>query len=126
MCGFVGAQMIKNLPAIQETQVQSLGQGDPLENTGNPLQFSCLENSMDREAWWAVVHGVAKSQTQLSNSLSLSLSSVGPFLSTYSPKLVQHSVKELTVVPYKCHPSVLHSGSCYFSISCICFLDYID
>ena len=30
---------------------------------GNPLQYSCLENSMDRGAWWAIVHGVAKSQT---------------------------------------------------------------
>ena len=33
---------------------------------GNPLQYSCLENSMDRVAWRATVHGVAKSQTQLS------------------------------------------------------------
>ena len=32
---------------------------------GNPLQYSCLENPMDRGAWWATVHGVAKSQTQL-------------------------------------------------------------
>ena len=30
-----------------------------------PLQYSCLENPMDREDWWAIVHGVAKSQTQL-------------------------------------------------------------
>ena len=34
---------------------------------GNPLQNSCLENPMDRGAWWTAVHGVAKSQTQLSN-----------------------------------------------------------
>ena len=34
---------------------------------GNPLQYSCLENPMDREAWWATVHRVAKSQTQLSD-----------------------------------------------------------
>ena len=34
---------------------------------GNPLQYSCLENPMDREAWWAIVHGVAKRQTWLSN-----------------------------------------------------------
>ena len=33
---------------------------------GNPLQYSCMENPMDREAWWATVHGVAKSRTQLS------------------------------------------------------------
>ena len=37
----------------------------PGERNGNPLQYSCLENSMDREAWWATVHGVAKSQTRL-------------------------------------------------------------
>ena len=42
--------MVKNLPAIQETQVQSLGWEDPLEN-GKPFQYPCLENSMDREAW---------------------------------------------------------------------------
>ena len=34
---------------------------------GNPLQYSCLETPMDRGAWWAIVHGVAKSRTQLSN-----------------------------------------------------------
>ena len=36
------------------------------EGNGNPLQYSCLENSMNREAWWATVHGVTKSQTWLS------------------------------------------------------------
>ena len=39
----------------------------PGEGNGNPLQYSCLENSMDREAWQAIVHGVTKSQTQLSD-----------------------------------------------------------
>ena len=34
------------------------------EGNGNPLQYSCLENPMDREAWWAAVHGVVKSRTQ--------------------------------------------------------------
>ena len=38
----------------------------PREENGNPLQYYCLENSINREAWWATVHGVAKSQTQLS------------------------------------------------------------
>ena len=33
------------------------------EGNGNPLQYSCLENPMDREAWWATVHGVTKSWT---------------------------------------------------------------
>ena len=39
----------------------------PGERNGNPLQYFCLENPMDREAWWATVDGVAKSQKQLSN-----------------------------------------------------------
>ena len=39
----------------------------PGEENGNPLQYSCLENSMNRVAWQATVHGVAKSWTQLSN-----------------------------------------------------------
>ena len=39
----------------------------PGEGHGNPLQYSCLENSMDSGAWWATVHGVAKSQTGLSD-----------------------------------------------------------
>ena len=45
-----------------------LGLGrSPGEGNGNPLQYSCLENPMDREAWLATVHGVAKSWTRLSN-----------------------------------------------------------
>ena len=39
----------------------------PGEGNGNLLQYSCLENPMDRGAWWAVVHGVAESQTPLSD-----------------------------------------------------------
>ena len=39
----------------------------PGEGNGNPLLYSCLGNPMDREAWWATVHGVAKSQTQVSD-----------------------------------------------------------
>ena len=38
----------------------------PGEGHGNPLQYSCLENPIDRGAWWATVHGATKSQTQLS------------------------------------------------------------
>ena len=46
---------------MQEMQVRSLGQEEPLgEGIGNPLQYSCLGNPMDRGAWWATVHGVAK------------------------------------------------------------------
>ena len=48
--------------------VLSLGQEDPLEKgMATPLQYSCLENSMDRGAWQAIVHELKKSQTHLSN-----------------------------------------------------------
>ena len=40
------------------------------EGNGTPLQYSCLENPMDRGAWWAAVHGVTKSRTRLSNVTS--------------------------------------------------------
>ena len=43
----------------------------PGEGNGNPLQYSFLENPMDRGAWWATVHGVAKNQTRLSDFHSL-------------------------------------------------------
>ena len=55
--------MVKNLPAMRETQVRSLGwEKSPGEGNGKPLQYSCLENSMDKGDWQATVHGVAKSQ----------------------------------------------------------------
>ena len=44
------AQIVKNLPTMQETQVRSLGWGDPLEEGMATPQYSCLENPMDREA----------------------------------------------------------------------------
>ena len=58
--------MVKNLLAKQETQVWSLGWSLG-EGNGNPLQYSCLENSIAIRDWWATVPGVTKSQTQLSN-----------------------------------------------------------
>ena len=57
--------MVKNLPALQKTRVQSLGHGgSPGEGNGYPLQYFCLENSRDRGAWRAKV---SKSQTLLSD-----------------------------------------------------------
>ena len=53
---------------MQETRVKSLGWEDPLEKAmATPLQYSCLENPMDGEAWWTTVHGVVKSRTRLSD-----------------------------------------------------------
>ena len=58
--------MVKNPPAMQETQVRVSGSGrSPGEGNSYPLQYSCLENPMDRGAWWATVHGVAESRTRL-------------------------------------------------------------
>ena len=51
---------------MEETQVQSLGQEDPPgEGRGNPLQYSCLENPMDKGTWQATVTGVTQSWTLL-------------------------------------------------------------
>ena len=56
---FPVVQMVKNLPVMQEIRVRPLGR----EGNSNSLQYSCLENSKDRETWGAKVHGVAKSRT---------------------------------------------------------------
>ena len=64
--GFPMAWMVKNLPAVQETQFRFLRWEDPLEKgSGSPPQYSCLENSMDSGAWWAAVHGVARVRHRL-------------------------------------------------------------
>ena len=57
------AQMVKNLPATAGDPGLTPGSGRcPGEGNGYPLQYSCLENSVDRGAWWATVHGVTKSE----------------------------------------------------------------
>ena len=57
------AQLVKNLPAVQKTQIQSLGWEDPLEKEmATHSSILGLENLMDSGAWWAAVHGVAKSR----------------------------------------------------------------
>ena len=67
--GSLVALMVKNLPA-SAGNIRDLGSipgsgRSPGEGDGNPLQYFCLENPKDREAWWASVHGVAKSGTGL-------------------------------------------------------------
>ena len=61
--------VVKNPPAnAGDTKDPGAAPGlgkSPGEGNGNPLQYSCLENSMDRGAWWATVHWVAKRWTQL-------------------------------------------------------------
>ena len=66
--GFPGGAVIKNPPANTGDVGSIPGSGrSPGGGRGNLLQYSCLENSMDRGAWRATVHGVAKSQIQLSD-----------------------------------------------------------
>ena len=94
------AQWVKNPPAVQEMQADAgwiSGLGRSSEGgQGNPLQYSCLENPLDRGAWWATVHSVAKSQTQLKqlsmhahiNSvyMSMPVSQPTPHLSPCAPR----------------------------------------
>ena len=65
------ALVVKN-PLVNAGDVRGEGlipgsEGSHGEGDGNPLQYSSLENSMDRGAWWATIHEVTKSQTQLSD-----------------------------------------------------------
>ena len=55
--------MVNNLPAMWETQVQPLGQEDPWRRKWLPTPLFLPGNPMHRGAWWATVHGVAKSRT---------------------------------------------------------------
>ena len=66
--GFPGGSVVKSLPAnAGDTGLISGSGRSPGEGNGNPLQYSHLENSVDRGAWRAIVHSVAKSQTSLSD-----------------------------------------------------------
>jgi len=65
--GFPGDSVVKNLPASAGDVGLILGSGrSPGKGNGNPFQYSCLGNPMDRGTWQITVHGFAKSQIQLS------------------------------------------------------------
>ena len=73
--------MVKNPPANagdvrDEGSIPGLGRSPTGERNGNPLQYLCLENSMDRGAWWAAVHRVAKSRTR--SDLAHTHTRIGP------------------------------------------------
>ena len=83
--------MVKNPPAIAGDAgdvglIPGWGRSPGVGN-GNPLQYSCMGDPMDRETWWVTVHGVAKSQTRLSMHTCVSTSSSWPSL-TSSPQKV--------------------------------------
>ena len=66
LLGFPGESVVKNPPA-NTVDMDSIpgSERSPGGGTGNALQYSCLENALDRGAWWVTVHGVVKSQTWL-------------------------------------------------------------
>jgi hypothetical protein len=73
----LGGAAVKNLPAdVGDSRdvglIPGLGKS-PGGGNGNPLQYSCLEDPMDRGAWWATVHGVRKSQARVSEHARPSL-----------------------------------------------------
>ena len=91
------ARVIKNLPAhagdVRDMGlIPGLGRS-PGVGSGNPLQYSRLEDPMDREAWWDIVHGVAKSQTQLSTHTKLKCG----WCSMY---VLEFPVQDLLLSPY--------------------------
>ena len=68
----ISQNLLEGLPTetfLKEKKKTCLNTYMPIygEGSGNPLQYSCLENPMDGGTWWATVHGVAKSQTRLSD-----------------------------------------------------------
>ena len=66
--GFLAGSAVKNSPANAGDMSLIPGSGrSPEEGNSNPLQYSCLGNPMDRGAWWAIVHGVARVGPELSD-----------------------------------------------------------
>ena len=64
LIGFPGGSVVKDPPAAAgDADSIPLLRRSPVGGNGHPLQYSCLKNSMDRGAWWSIVHGIAKTQT---------------------------------------------------------------
>ena len=77
----------------------------PREGNGNPLQYSCLENPMDRGAWWATVHRVPKSQTRLSDfTFTSSKSKRSQIL------IIRLSQYPILMITYKCKEHLIKSS----------------
>ena len=84
--GFPGGSEVKVSACNAKDPVSIPGLGrSPGEGNGNPLQYSCLENPMERGAWWATVHAVTKSWTQLSDFTFRQ--TINNFLINYVPNI---------------------------------------
>ena len=88
--------MVKIHLQCRRPRVISLGQEDTLKKGMAPLQYSCLENSMDRGAWWATVHGVAESD--MTEQLTHSQFSYIHLLSLDPPSLSSHPIPSIQVI----------------------------
>ena len=88
--------MVNHLPTMWDPSLIPGTGRSPREGNGNPLQYSCLENSMDGGAWWATVHGVTKGQTRLSDFTLLVVGTqICNFNTTKSCVRVQEGREEL-------------------------------
>ena len=66
--GFPAGSVVKNPPANAGDKSLTAGwERSHGVGNGNPLQYSCMENPMDRGAWWAAFHGIAKNRAQMNN-----------------------------------------------------------
>ena len=113
--GFPASTVVENLPVNADAvSIPGLGKFSGGEN-GNPLQYSCLENSTDRGAWWATIHGVAKSQMQLSTHTHLF---IYLFIYFESIKLLSAEIKVISNIreSLKKH-SLSHWCSCKMELS---------
>ena len=90
----------------------------PGEGNGNPLQYSCLENPMDRGAWWATVYGVAKSRTRLSDFTSLSLSEKLLVCSCFNIRFIGLS-RNLPDPSLRTKPDTEHLKNPFCSVRCL-------
>ena len=81
--------MVKNPPANEGNVALIPGSGRlPAGGSGNPLQYSCLENPMDSGSWWATVHGVARNRTRLSDfTLTIHFHALEKEMATHSSVL---------------------------------------
>ena len=85
--GFPGGSVGKHPPvnAGDSDSFPGLGRA-PGKGNGNPLQYACLENPMDRGAWWAIVHSVPKSQAQLSDKTTTTTPAILKYLPHDNPR----------------------------------------
>ena len=115
------ALVVKNPPANVGNVGWIPGSGRSSEvGSGNPLQYSCLKNPMDRRAWQATVHGVTKSQTQLSTHTLMAYA--GFLTSQNNERKLENKLKEYVIKDKRRAKSCGRTGSLAIAS---CFNNYI-